>query len=75
MRFARPTIHHNRCALRRPRFLQKRGNELQQMIHLLELAPRILIHPPIWREDVQSFEQFQALAFAQAELRISINRY
>ena len=31
-------------------------DELRQVIHLLELAPRILIHAAINRQDVQRFQ-------------------
>ena len=44
---------------------QQRGDELVQVIDLLELAPRVLVELAFAREDVQLFEQFDGLAGAQ----------
>ena len=38
------------------------------MVHLLELAARILVDLALAREDVQFFQQLQGLAGAQVEL-------
>ena len=38
------------------------------MVHLLELAARILVDLALAREDVQFFQQLQRLARAQVEL-------
>ena len=42
-------------------FLQQRLDELIQVIHLLELAARVLIQLAVAREDVQLLEQLQGL--------------
>ena len=50
-------------------FFQQLLDELKQVIHLLELATRILVELAVAREDVQRFEQLDGLAGAQVELR------
>ena len=43
-------------------------DELEQVIDLLELAPRVLVELALAGEDVQRLEQFQALTGPQAKL-------
>jgi len=45
--------------------LQQRLDEVEQVIDLLELAPRVLVEPPFAREDVQLMQQRDRLPGAQ----------
>ena len=49
-------------------FFQEGRNELVEVVHLLELAPRVLVELALAGEDVQRLEQFQALTGPQAKL-------
>ena len=49
-------------------FVQDFFDELKQVIHLLELAPRVLIEFALAGQDVQFLEQGQRLTFAQIEI-------
>ena len=49
-------------------FFQDGRNELVEVVHLLELAPRVLVELALAGEDVQRLEQFQALTGPQAKL-------
>ena len=60
-------------ALRASRQLfQQFFDELKQVIHLLELATRVLVQFAVAGEDVQLFEQLNGLAGAQVELRTRV---
>ena len=52
-------------AARVERLLQQRLDELQQVVDLLELAPRVLVQLALAREDMQLLEQLDRLAWAQ----------
>jgi hypothetical protein len=64
---ARAVVGQREAALARLRclqLLQDFFNELEQVVDLLELAPRILVELALAREDVQLLEQFDRLAGA-----------
>ena len=42
--------------------LQQRLDELVEVVNLLELAPAVLVHLPVARENVQLFQQLDRLA-------------
>ena len=52
------------AGLARRQLLQQLLDELEQVIHLLELASRVLVELALTRKDVQFFEQFDGLARA-----------
>ncbi len=51
------------------KFLQQRLDETEKVQHLLELAARVLVQPPIAREDVQLLEQLDGLTGPQQFLQ------
>ena len=51
------------------KFLQQRLDEPEKVQHLLELAARVLVEPPVTREDVQLLEQLKRLAGSQQFLQ------
>ena len=67
-------VGQQQAAFARRQLLPHFFNELQQVIDLLELAPRVLIEPPIAGQDVQLLEQLDGLAGAQAQLGMQIRR-
>ena len=49
-------------------FFEDFFNELKEVVHLLELAARVLVDLAVAREYVQFFEKLDGLAGAQVEL-------
>jgi hypothetical protein len=44
--------------------LQQRFDKLKQVIYLLQLAPTVLIHLTVTRQDMKRLQQFDGLASA-----------
>ena len=65
IRLAGAMVDQADVAARRQRLLQQRLDELQQVIDLLELAPRVLVQLALARQDMQLLEQLDRLAGAQ----------
>lgn len=51
------------------KFLQQWFDEPEKVQHLLKLAARVLVEPPVTREDVQLLEQLKRLAGSQQFLQ------
>jgi hypothetical protein len=66
--FACAVIGQCDVALALQHLLQQRLDELQQVVHLLELAAAVLVELAVAREDVQRLEQLNRLARRQAQL-------
>jgi len=68
IRLARAVVGQGGALLAGGQFFQQLFDELKQVIHLLELATRILVELAVAGEDVQLFEQLDGLAGAQVEV-------
>ena len=63
--FARAQIGQHRLVFFRQRRINRRLDQLRQMLHLFQLAPRIRIQPAIVGQDMQRLEQRHRLARPQ----------
>jgi hypothetical protein len=50
-------VNQVQFAARAEHFLQQRRDELAQVVHLLQLAPAVLVEAAVTRQDVQLLEQ------------------
>jgi hypothetical protein len=57
-------VHQRDAAALGLDLLQQRFDELEQVIDLLELAPAVLVHLAVARQDMEFLEQFDGLAGA-----------
>ena len=65
VRLARSMVRQRRAAPLRREVLQQRLNEIEQVVHLLELAARVLVQLSFSGQDVQFLQQLNGLARTQ----------
>jgi hypothetical protein len=62
---ARSMVRQGRACGARGQLRKQGFDEVEEVVHLLELAARVLVEAPVARQDVQFLEQFNRLAGPQ----------